>query len=267
MKNSINVYPEIIAKTICENELDIYLIWSLAKLTDKTGNGIVSYKKILEIASNLLGIRSTQIYLKLNSGIDNYWSKPFLFKNNKCVCLFGLKKIITRLKPNLTRCKPFVIPLDFFDNIELSNKNLKSIFISLVAGRFDDHRPLSVASLMNNCGLSESTIRNAIKDSAIIEVKNNFQILFESNNKESFKDFKHSSYKLLGDNGKYQLVKQLPNSYIVNVFNRLPLKARPKELKLNDRQLDFSLEKTYHNKQGEILIDNAKIVSINSCNR
>jgi len=59
----------------------------------------------------------------------------------------------------------------------------------------------------------------------------------------------------------------LPNSYIVNVFNRLPLKARPKELKLNDRQLDFSLEKMYHNKQGEILIDNAKIVSINSCNR
>ena len=31
--------------------------------------------------------------------------------------MFGLKKIITRLKPNLTRCKPFVIPLDFFDNI------------------------------------------------------------------------------------------------------------------------------------------------------
>jgi len=47
--NKFFIYPELVAKTIKENELDLYLIWMFCKKKDISGSGIIEVANLIEI--------------------------------------------------------------------------------------------------------------------------------------------------------------------------------------------------------------------------
>ena len=248
MNDYVVIYPEIVAEIIKNNEEDIFALWLHAKSLNTEKNGIVSIKSVIQYCSETQNIKSNFVYTKINKGIGKYWRKPYGKNGNKSIGLLSIGNIIKRLAPKITRVEPVVVPRKLFID---SSKNIRSLLICLVAGRYVDSRPLSFYSLIHNLGISESAIRNAIKDCVYINVYKNFDTVAESISRDSLVPIMQSqstpwSYKILSNENIFKLVKQLPNSYEL-IFKRLPLKQRPKELKKNDKLLlDFLEPKRYH---------------------
>lgn len=259
-----HVYPELIAKIIKENELDLYLIWVFCKKMNANGSGIIEVANLLQIATFLFNIKSNHVYKKLDNGIDKYWGDVFVKNDKRFVCLYSNKKLVNRLEPEIYKTKPFLIPYSFIETLPEKNyKSIKSIFISLVAGRYDDERPVSIEALTHQLNLSESSIRNALKESAVITKKTNFIDMGEKRIMDDL--YSKPNDKIVISDGSVRLFRQLPNSYSVDCFPRLSIKSRPKELKINDRKLDNTTFKKYSVRDNQIFLDN-KIV-VNSYNR
>jgi hypothetical protein len=255
MIKSIIVNPEIAASVLKNKEDDLYILWLLAKKVDTNGSGIVSLKEIFNFAKIVLNIQSNYIYEKIEKGVGKYWRKPFGKYGNKNVCLLSPGKIIQRLKPDITRSKPVVVPLSYIQSSD--KKTIRGLLISIVAGRYTDNKPLSMYSLIHNIGLSESTIRNALYDSKCLKIKSNFLILATDINRTSLAKLLQSdkepwACKIVNNNGVFQLIKQQANSYDLD-FYRLSLKSRPTELKKNDKRLFAILEPARYNNSNDLI--------------
>ena len=124
--------------------------------------------------------------------------------------------------------------------------------ICIVGCRYGFDKPISIMSIVENVGLSESTVRNALYSCPLVEIKNNFIKI----NTNLVID---SSYKLLSDGS---VVKQIPNSYNIDL-ERLPLRNRPKELKKANINIDLYDKKKYY----KSTVQNQNILSISSYNR
>lgn len=267
MNKFVVLYPEILSAVIKNKEEDLYCLWLLSKTFNENKNGLIEFKNLIEISKNYLGYSSNHIYKKLSSGIGLYWREPSGTKGKKIIGLLSIEKIVDRLKPDITRSKPFVIGLDYFNS---DIKNIKNLFISLVAGRYEDSRPLSIQALVNNLGICESSVRNGLKDCLYVRTKSNYVVLEEYNSiSEAFKsDYfnpNDKTIKIHNNDGKFQILKQISNSYIVSEFDRLSLKKRPKILRKYDRaMLDKLSDKIYNISDTTKLKNNHKIVSFNA---
>ena len=152
----------------------------------------------------------------------------------------------------------------------MNSKNIKNLYISIVAGRFDDNRPISFYSLIHNMGISESSIRHALKDSVHISTKENYSIIDQNKSLDELIKIKYSQdnnsrYKIHETDNIYQLLKQEANSYILNDFDRLPFKYRPKFLRKYDKlMLDCLEDKRYNIVGTDKFADKSKLISFNS---
>ena len=265
--HNIVINPEIAASALKNDEADLFLIWLLSKKIDINNNGIVGLPDVINIINKCLGLQSNYIYKKIQAGENKYWRKPFGIRGNKKMCLLSMKNIVDRLNPNLTRTKAFIVPSNLF-KFE-SSKSSRNLLISLVAARYEDGRPISLESLINNTGQSESTIRNAIKSCPFIKVKSNYEIVSECNSKFELNQIMQSFdtpwvYRVVQSGDKFSLLRQLPNSYIISEFDRQPLKFRPDRLKKLDKIIFASLvEKKYHTKNDKITLADNSIVTFN----
>jgi hypothetical protein len=251
------LYPELAAEALKNNEQDIFIIWSFLKKLDTDGKGLVWQGDILKLCEKIFGIHSTHAYSKISKGIDKYWRKPKGQNGQKMIGLFSFKQVVERLSPKLSRCEPIVIPFSYFDSHGLKNsKQIKNLLIGCIAGRFVDHRPISLASIQENTGQSENTVRNAIKECAFIETKINYNPV--AINKSALEALKIKSLQensvsltITKKDDLYFINKQLPNSYIIKDFDRLPLKCRPEILsKTVQKNFELLLPARYHqNKQ------------------
>ena len=178
MKNKLVIFPEVISGVIRNNELDIFLIWQCSKLIPSCENGIIEVKELLNIAKRLFGYSDTYAYSKINKGIDKFWRKPFGLTRQKKVCLIAFDKIILKYEINVTRCMPFEIPLSVLQYKSI--KEIKNFFIGIVASRYDASRPIAIHSIVENCGISESSIRNALQDCQYVKTKRNYQLISQS---------------------------------------------------------------------------------------
>jgi hypothetical protein len=233
---NIYIYPELAAKVLQNNESEIFIIWSILKTLDTKGTGVVLMSDILEICKNVFGLNPTYAYSKINKGIDKFWRKPKGSKGNKVIGLFSFKSICQRLQPDLTRCHPIVVPLGYFISGTSDCKFFKNFLIGCVAGRYVDGRPLSIATIALNCGLSESTTRNAIKSCSFLTTKPKYKIIKTDICKTKLQIIKSLSksgikYRIVQGEDGYMLVEQMPNSYSISEFERLPLRVRPDVLK------------------------------------
>jgi len=270
MNKFVILYPEILSSVIKNKEEDLFSIWLIAKTLNSHKNGLVTYKDIIEISKNYLGYNSNHIYKKIDKGVNLYWREPSGTKGNMVLGLLSLDKIIQRLQPDITKSKPFIIDLNYFLSYGSNVKNIKNLFIALVAGRYEDKRPISIQTLVNNLGLCESSVRNALKDNLYVNIKSNFMVLEEYNCiSEAFKsDYfnpNDKTIKIHKNEDKFQVLKQISNSYIVNEFDRLPFKKRPKLLRKYDKlMLDKLNQKLYNITDTSKTINNHKIVSFNT---
>lgn len=251
--NCLILYPELAAEALKNNESDIFIIWSILKKIDSSGSGIIWMGDILKLCEKVLGLKSTYAYSKINKGIGKYWREPKGKNGCKTVGLFSFKQIVLRLSPKIARSEPVVIPFTYFNaNGYKNSKNIKNLLIGCVAGRYVDHRPISLASIQENIGQSENTVRNAIKECAFLEYKTNTEKVSVSKNilgvmaSKSIQD-NSVAYKIKKIDNNYFMIKQLPNSYIIKDFDRLPLKCRPDILsKTVQKNFELLLPARYH---------------------
>ena len=264
MLNTIIVNPEVIAKVLANNEVDVFILWSISKKIDITGNGIIQLKEIINIAEKVFNFKSNFVYEKIKKGIGLYWTAPSGEYGDKKICLLGINKVVERLNPNVTRSKPVSIPISFLQSQSL--KFIKELFICIFAARYEDERPVSIETICMYTGQSESTVRNAIKNCKYISVKENFELISKTTKKSRLnltndekQDFK--KLKLIPRNYSYSICKQIPNSYKLLELDRLPLKTRPKALKVIDKQLLTELvPRQYHQKGGKLYSDHNKTI-------
>ena len=267
MNKEIILYPEILASVIKNNEEDIFCLWLLSKKIDINNNGLIDIKELINIAKLCLGIKSNYVYTKISKGVNKYWREPFGKNGKKKIGLLSLDKITFRLKPDITRSKPVSIHINELKSDGLNSRHIRSLFVSIIAGRYDDKRPISVGSLIHNTGLKRSSIFDILKESKYLKVINNYSIVSEDYNKNNLISIMQNtdtpwSHRIIETNGIYRLIKQLPNTYVLNDFDRLPLKKRPKCLKLNDKVLIDNLKEARYNCEGtNKYLDNELLIS------
>lgn len=257
------INPEIAAKSLKNNEGDLYIFWLIARKLDKSNRGIIKLSDLIDLCKNVFSLKSNWVYTKISSGINKYWRKPFGKKGDKYLALIGIGNIIKRLEPDITRSKPVKIPVLLFENS--SSKNIREILVSLVASRYDTFRPISIATISSNIGLSESSVRSAIKSTSFVKIKQNFEILASDLNMNSLLSMvtkEVQRHKIIKQDGLYLLIKQIPNEYILNDFERLPLSCRPKELKKFDKLLLAKLDPVkYHISKDGVHVNSKRIFS------
>jgi hypothetical protein len=233
---NIIIYPELAAKVLQNNESEIFILWCILKTLDTNGTGVVLMSDILEICKKVFGLNPTYAYSKITKGIDKYWRKPKGSKGKKVMGLFSFKAICQRLQPDLTRCHPIVVPLNYFVSGTTDCKFFKNFLIGCVAGRYVDGRPISIAAIALNCGLCESTTRNALKTCSFLDIKPKYKIIKSDPSKTKLQVFKSLSesgikYRIAQGQDGFLLVEQMPNSYTISDFDRLPVRFRPDVLK------------------------------------
>jgi hypothetical protein len=233
---NIIIYPELAAKVLQNNESEIFILWCILKTLDTNGTGVVLMSDILEICKKVFGLNPTYAYSKITKGIDKYWRKPKGSKGKKVMGLFSFKAICQRLQPDLTRCHPIVVPLNYFVSGTTDCKFFKNFLIGCVAGRYVDGRPISIAAIALNCGLCESTTRNALKTCSFLDIKPKYKIIKSDPSRTKLQVFKSLSesgikYRIAQGQDGFLLVEQMPNSYTISDFDRLPVRFRPDVLK------------------------------------
>ena len=233
---NIIIYPELAAKVLQNNESEIFILWCILKTLDTNGTGVVLMSDILEICKKVFGLNPTYAYSKITKGIDKYWRKPKGSKGKKVMGLFSFKAICQRLQPDLTRCHPIVVPLNYFVSGTTDCKFFKNFLIGCVAGRYVDGRPISIAAIALNCGVCESTTRNALKTCSFLDIKPKYKIIKSDPSRTKLQVFKSLSesgikYRIAQGQDSFLLVEQMPNSYIISDFDRLPVRFRPDVLK------------------------------------
>jgi hypothetical protein len=120
---------------------------------------------------------------------------------------------------------------------------------------------------MSNTGLSESTVRNLLKDSPFINIRANYKIILENDDRKILTtlmqlDDTPWAHKIAPHNDTLALIKQAPNSYELRDLERLPLRTRPKLLKSNDKRvLENMQERRYYIKDNKVSTSQLEIVS------
>ncbi len=243
MNNCFTIYPEIVSAAIKNKEDDIFLLWLIAKDLDIYGKGIIDLKDLISMGKEMFGLKSNYIYSKINKGVNLYWRKPYGKHGKKQIGLISINNIAKRLQPKVTRSYPVLVPKNI---LKASSKELRELMISIVVGRYSDLRPISFYSLVDNLGISESAIRNAVKNCIYINVRQNYYTVAEDFRKEKLsaemqKTKEPWAHKIIQVENRYRLIRQNPNSYEL-LFKRIPMKKRPPQLKKNDKLMLDNLE-------------------------
>ena len=223
------------------------------------GSGIIHVDDILQTCYAIFGINPKWAYEKINEGAGKYWRNPTGPKGNRTLGLIGQNQVLRHLKSEMTRSEPFVIEASVLRaDGKLNTKRIKQLLIALVAARFVDNRPVTIPQIMEHTGLSESTIRNALRDCSLVATIPNYEIVHRTDNREEAVSMKRrlsaktNKYRLSVQNGTWVVVQQLGNTYRVPEPDRMPLRTRPKELKDCDRENSILYgNRKYHTKKSK----------------
>ena len=216
--------PELVSHFLKTDLTSQFLLWTMLRNMEIT-SGQFHISLLKNLTLEYLGLKSTHTYKLIEKGEDVFWNRSQ--KDKKIFYIVSLKKVCLNIQFNINRSEPFVIPINLFDSHGYKNtKDVKNIMISLIASRYVDERPISIKSLCDNTGQSESTVRNALKDCPHVKVLKNIKIEPVLGAYQALRLENKATY-LSGTN----LITQLPNSYKFVEAYRLPLKTRPKELK------------------------------------
>ena len=242
IEQRLALFPELIAAALKLKEVDLFLTWTLLKAYDKTGGGKISVDEIRWVFIHVFGVDSNHAYAKIKSGIGAYWSAPGGVSGQRVTCLMGRGAVIGRLKPTMSRSTPFLVTLKDLrakDNI-LNGAKLKKLMVSLVAARNVEHKPISIAAIMEHTGLSESTVRNSLRDCEHMRTIRNFARLSKPTAYNQAKvihaKVKTAATRIVMVPDGFIVAKQIPNSYLMTGFARGSRSKRPAELKHYDRE-------------------------------
>lgn len=242
---SVIIYPEIAAQALKNEEADLYIIWLVLRAMDVAGQatGIISVQDVQDACEAILGVTPKWAYSKIKDGVDKYWRSPVGKRGERTMGLLGQKKVIARLQPKMTRCEPFIVPLsELTADGSLNLKRVKQYLIAIIASRFVDNRPITVETVMEYTGLSESTIRNALRDCPRVNKRVNYEVVHQTGSRSEAYQMQKKLYRgtrccrVVPHEDGYAVIKQVGNTYTLPEPDRLPLRARPRELKDFDKE-------------------------------
>ena len=254
-KLRFDVYPELIASTRKAKFLNHYAVWSVLKVVDahKQGSGKFLLSSVLTVIARTLHCNENYAYDIFKKGIGKFWHKP---NEEKIVYLLSLDKVVKNFPFDLAKTSPFEIKVHDLWKLETSGE-VKNFLYSFVIGRYGQNKPISKQSIMNNLGVSLSTIKRAINNSDHLTKKKNYCILKTYKNMSYANKFLEKVrlldpnnkllYKIISDDGAYLVIKQMPNSYSVEDYSRSKLSKRPRALKNIDAENKETFEKKKYN--------------------
>lgn len=276
------IYPELISASFKKKEADLLFIWTIIKTLDKeyrTNSGHVSLDDLTSVIGNFLDIDKSHVYRILKKGIGKYWDMPKGIRGKKSTSIYSYNRVSNRLNPQMTRTAPYSIPIHNFIFLKRESgdpsawTHIKSLLMATIAARCGQNRPISYASIEEHTGMSRKTIRNYLLGCPHLNIYSNFCIV------ESNKDYdilkyrignymdkaKKRSYCIAYKDNKWHIMQQLPNTYELPEFNRLPYYRRPKCLKSFDSiNAEKSSSKLYYQKQSIEDIEGMKYFSSGS---
>lgn len=273
-KLKLIICPELIAAAIKKNEEDLYITWLVLRSIDRTNenSGHLNTLDIQGVMMKFLGVKQSQLYSKLQSGIGKYWAKPNGTRGERTTSLLSRSRVICYLEPTMVQVKPFKIILQdlLIDNLAYQKQHIHDLLICFVVGSREDFHPLSYASISGHTGLSKRTIQRAINSCGDISKYYNALEYYENPNYDLVREKMYelinanngmNPWRIVKKDNTYKLVKQIPNSFILS-FDRTSVVCRPKELKYFDKiNVNNRSVKKYYDKQPKEKTDNEKYVS------
>ena len=240
------LYPELIAAAFKNREADLYICWTVLKAIDiaSSSSGHMKTTNMQSLFMGLLGISESQAYTKLSNGIGKYWNPPKGKKGKRTTSIISKNNIVKHLDPTMTKTHPFGVKLS-----ELLScggwRNVKALLLSMVAARCSDARPTTYATIEDQTGLSEQTIRRAVHACPNLHIMANCVKMATSNSYEHLREDlimmvkksgrDNNPWFIIQQDGVYHIVKRLANSYALPEYERLSYKTRPKELRACDK--------------------------------
>jgi len=253
------IHPELAAASLRDSEAELYALWCVLKSIDtaKGGSGKITCEWLMLFIKGILGVSQSQAYVKFNKGVGLYWNKPGKRDGEKVTSLIGRKTIVERLSPTMTRSEPFRFKISNLEaNEELNCGDLRALMVAVVAGRYVDHRPVSIDSIAQQTGLSERTIQRYLRKCPDLKSVKNFEListhLTEKDAARAMSKISKKTsavYSISAHLDKFLLLKQLPNTYILTTPARLPLRKRPSELRDRDVVNSSGIQKKRYYKQ------------------
>jgi len=247
-KLQVEINPELVAITSKHKKLDVFAIWLVFRTIDKhkQGTGKFLLSTCIDLIHEITKCNKNYCYEIFKKGINSFWNNPTGTKGNKIVYLFGINKVVELFSFELTKTKPFYIKMEDLFRHD-SAADLKSFLTNFVIGRFGQTKPITLDSLSDNLGVSESTLKRRIRTSDILTKRKNFCFLNKdfasiADAYDYLRTFKNStdtilsSYRIVSVNKKYQLVQQMGNSYSCDDFSRGRISKRPKLFRIIDSE-------------------------------
>lgn len=247
----LELYPELISSTYKAKQLNNYAVWSVLKAIDKhkKGEGKFKFESVLLIISTTLNLSKKYSYAVFKKGVNLFWKAP---NKTKDVYLIGLDKVVINFPHEIAKTAPFQVRIfDFL--IHETPGDIKTFLLNFVFGRYGQKKPISKESLCQNLGCSKSTVKRQIRKSQALTIKNNMEMIksfdhinfaYEYLNKlKLMHPSLKNSFKIIEQDNKFIIFKQLSNSYSVEDYSRLKLSKRPRALKAIDSENNMGFEK------------------------
>lgn len=247
----LEIYPELISSTYKSKQLNNYAVWSVLKAVDKNkkGSGKFQFETVLFIIAETLKVSKKYSYEIFKKGTDVFWKFP---SKNREVYLMSLDKVIEKFPHEIAKTAPFKIRINDLWKQETPGQ-LKTFLLDFVLGRYGQKKPISKASLCENLGCSESTIKRQIRNSINLTKKINLEKIDEFDHINFANEYLNklkilypqnkTAYKILKERNKFVIYRQLSNSYSMEDYSRLKLSKRPKSMKKIDSELQIQYEK------------------------
>jgi hypothetical protein len=258
-KLKFDMYPELVASTNKSKQLNNYAVWSILKVIDahKSGSGRFQLQSIHRVICSTLHCNPNYAYSIFNKGVGKFWSKP---NSEKTVYIFSLEKVVNNFPFDLAKTFPFKIKVNDLWKLETPGE-VRLFLNSLVIGRYGPVKPVSKQSLMDNLGVSLSTVKRVIANSDTLTIKKNYCCI------KTYKNLSYANkylekirlldpenkllYKIIKDNESYAVIKQMPNSYSVDDYSRAKMSKRPKAFRSIDANNKDTFEKKKYNTRGQ----------------
>lgn len=247
----LEIYPELVSSTYKSKQLSNYAIWSVLKAIDKhkKGEGKFKFNSVLFIITTTLNVSDKYAYEIFKKGVDFFWKKP---NKDKDVYLISLEKVAINFPHEIAKTAPFKIRISDLWVHETPGE-LKTFLLGFVFGRYGQKKPISKSSLCDNLGCSKSTVKRQIKKSERLTIKNNLEYIKEFDHINFASTYLNklkllypenkNLYKIIKQDNKFIIFKQLSNSYSLEDFSRLKLSKRPRALKKIDAEASIGFEK------------------------
>ena len=247
------VHPENVAAAFQRNEANLFAIWMCLNAVDRAScrDGRFRLDSTYLMIQKVTGVKRAQAYALFKKGVGVYWSDTYRAskptadgKVDKFVLLRSLKHVVAHLQPNMTRSHALSVPISEFAGDDGGFTPVKRMLMDIVIGR--NTSPISRAQMTAALNVSMTTVKRCLRESPRLHKQTNFAVLHRGKDEQDARSVANRlriasggkrAYRVGLADGAYHVFQQLPNTFFLNDWDRLPISQRPRELRAFDSEV------------------------------